>query len=147
MLLLRWQLRELEADLEEERKQRSLATSAKKKLEGDIKDMQGQVEMATKVKEDAIKQLKRLQAHVKVMKITEKLIQIALTTEIYWKVNGCGVFVVFQDLQRETEDALRAAEAYRNIVKAIDEAYNASVDAKASGQTALNIVGTSLLIV
>ena len=76
MLLLRWQLRELEADLEEERKQRSLATSAKKKLEGDIKDMQGQVEMATKVKEDAIKQLKRLQAHVKARKITEKLIQI-----------------------------------------------------------------------
>ena len=59
------QLRELEADLEEERKQRSLASSAKKKLEGDIKDMQAQVEMANKVKEDALKQLKRLQAHVK----------------------------------------------------------------------------------
>ena len=54
---------------------------------------------------------------------------------------------MFKELQNESEDALRAAEAYRNIVKAIDEAYNASVDAKASGQTALNIVGISLLIV
>ena len=54
---------------------------------------------------------------------------------------------VFKELQNESMDALRAAEAYRNIVKAIDEAYNASVDAKASGQTALNIVRISLFIV
>ena len=39
----------MEADLEEERKQRAMATSARKKLEGDFKDMQAQVENANKV--------------------------------------------------------------------------------------------------
>ena len=44
------QLREMEADLEEERKQKTAATSARKKLEGDFKDMQAQVDMANKVR-------------------------------------------------------------------------------------------------
>ena len=52
--------------MEEERKQRTLATTARKKLEGDLNEMEGQVEMAAKVKEDAVKQLRRLQAQMKV---------------------------------------------------------------------------------
>ena len=60
------QLRELETDLEEERKQRNAAVSIRKKLEGDLKDMEGQVEMSAKVKEDAMKQLRRLQTQMKV---------------------------------------------------------------------------------
>lgn len=59
------QLRELEAELEEERKQRTAAIGARKKLEGDIKDMEGQVDTAAKLKEDAVKQLRRLQAQLK----------------------------------------------------------------------------------
>lgn len=39
----------MEAELEEERKQRHGAVSAKKKLEGEIKDIQSQAEMAHKV--------------------------------------------------------------------------------------------------
>lgn len=54
------QLRELEAELEEERKQRTAAVTARKKLEGDLKDLEGHVEMSTKLKEDALKQLKRV---------------------------------------------------------------------------------------
>merc|ERR1719259_849643 len=53
------QLRELEAELEEERKQRSSATASKKKLEGDLKALEAQLEMSGKVKEDALKQAKR----------------------------------------------------------------------------------------
>ena len=49
------QLREMEAELEEERKQRSTAVAARKKLEGNFKDMQGQVDMATKVSETQVK--------------------------------------------------------------------------------------------
>lgn len=59
------QLREMEAELEEERKQRIAAVNARKKLEGDLKGMQDQVDNANKVKEDAIKQLRRLQAQMK----------------------------------------------------------------------------------
>ena len=55
------QLREMEGELEEERKQRSAAVNARKKLEGDLKNMEQAVEMASKVKEDSVKQLRRLQ--------------------------------------------------------------------------------------
>ena len=59
------QLREFEAELEEERKQRSAAVNAKKKLEGDLKNMEGQVEMAQKIKEDSVRQVRKLQSHLK----------------------------------------------------------------------------------
>ncbi|MCL4134982.1 UNVERIFIED_CONTAM: hypothetical protein GTU68_042074 [Idotea baltica] len=59
------QLRELEAELEEERKQRTAAVTARKKLEGDLKDMEGQIEMNSKLKEDALKQLKRMSVQLK----------------------------------------------------------------------------------
>ena len=59
------QLREAEAELEEERKQRAAAGNAKKKLEGDLKNMEGQVEMAQKIKEDSVRQMRKLQAHLK----------------------------------------------------------------------------------
>jgi len=55
------QLRDLEADLEEERRQRSAAISARKKLEGDLKSLESQVDAANKMKEDALKQLKKIQ--------------------------------------------------------------------------------------
>lgn len=55
------QLRELEAELEEERRQRSAAVSARKKMEGDLKSLESQVDTANKLKEDAIKQLKKIQ--------------------------------------------------------------------------------------
>ncbi|KAG4076752.1 hypothetical protein HA402_002039 [Bradysia odoriphaga] len=58
-------LRDLEAELEEERKQRAAAVAAKKKLEGDLKDIEATLEMHNKVKEDALKHAKKLQAQVK----------------------------------------------------------------------------------
>ncbi|XP_071814325.1 uncharacterized protein [Apostichopus japonicus] len=59
------QLREMEAELEEERKQKGMATSAKKKLEGDLKDRESAVENANKAKEDSIRQQRRLQTQLK----------------------------------------------------------------------------------
>ncbi|GLG95326.1 Myosin-VIIa [Gryllus bimaculatus] len=59
------QLRDLEAELEDERKQRANALGQRKKLESDIKDMEQQLEMHDKIKEDALKQLKKLQAQAK----------------------------------------------------------------------------------
>ena len=57
----------MEAELEEERKQRSAAMNARKKLEGDLKEMESQVEMANKVKEDSVRQLRKLQNSFKDM--------------------------------------------------------------------------------
>ena len=51
----------MEAELEDERKQRALAVAAKKKLEMDLKELEAQVEAANKARDEAIKQLKKLQ--------------------------------------------------------------------------------------
>ncbi|XP_072916621.1 myosin-11 isoform X1 [Hemitrygon akajei] len=59
------QVHELEAELEDERKQRTMVAAAKKKLEIDLSDLEGQVEVAVKGREEAIKQLKKLQAQMK----------------------------------------------------------------------------------
>ncbi|XP_031419393.1 myosin-10 isoform X2 [Clupea harengus] len=59
------QVREMEAELEDERKQRALAVAARKKLEMDVKDLESQIEAANKGRDEAIKQLRKLQAQMK----------------------------------------------------------------------------------
>ncbi|XP_030063972.1 myosin-10 isoform X1 [Microcaecilia unicolor] len=59
------QVRELEAELEDERKQRAVAVASKKKMEMDLKDLEGQIEASNKAREEAIKQLRKLQAQMK----------------------------------------------------------------------------------
>ncbi|XP_038639473.1 myosin-9-like isoform X3 [Scyliorhinus canicula] len=59
------QVREMESELEDERKQRSMAITSKKKLEMDLKDLEGQIEASNKGREEAIKQLRKLQAQLK----------------------------------------------------------------------------------
>ncbi|KAG2464134.1 myosin-9a isoform X1 [Polypterus senegalus] len=59
------QVREMEAELEDERKQRSVAVAARRKLEMDFKDLEAQIDAANKGREEAIKQLKKLQAQTK----------------------------------------------------------------------------------
>ena len=51
----------MEAELEDERKQRALAVAARKKLEMDVKDLESQIEAANKGRDEAIKQLRKLQ--------------------------------------------------------------------------------------
>ncbi|KAM4698822.1 myosin-11 [Rhinophrynus dorsalis] len=59
------QVHEYETELEDERKQRTIAAAAKKKLEVDLKDLEGQVDFANKGRDEAIKQLRKLQAQMK----------------------------------------------------------------------------------
>ncbi|XP_067415512.1 myosin-9 [Emydura macquarii macquarii] len=59
------QVREMEVELEDERKQRSMAVAARKKLEMDLKDLEVQIDSANKNREEAIKQLRKLQAQMK----------------------------------------------------------------------------------
>ncbi|XP_019568997.1 myosin-9 [Rhinolophus sinicus] len=59
------QVREMEAELEDERKQRSLAVAARKKLEMDLKDLEAHIDSANKNRDEAIKQLRKLQAQMK----------------------------------------------------------------------------------
>ena len=57
-------MRELEAELEDERKQRALAVASKKKMEIDLKDLEAQIEAANKARDEVIKQLRKLQVSV-----------------------------------------------------------------------------------
>ncbi|XP_039754036.1 myosin heavy chain, non-muscle isoform X1 [Pararge aegeria] len=59
------QLRELESELEEERKQRAAAVAARKKLEAELKDNEQALHLNNKLKEDAIKQAKKAAAQLK----------------------------------------------------------------------------------
>uniref|UniRef100_A0AAY4BUD7 Myosin, heavy chain 11b, smooth muscle n=1 Tax=Denticeps clupeoides TaxID=299321 RepID=A0AAY4BUD7_9TELE len=55
------QVRELEAVLENERKQKTSMTAAKKMLEGDIKDLEDQIESSCRGRDEALKQLNKVQ--------------------------------------------------------------------------------------
>jgi len=59
------QMRELEAELEDERKGRSNAAAGKRKLEADLAEMQSQLEQANRVKEEGLKQSKKYQNQLK----------------------------------------------------------------------------------
>ena len=55
------QVREMEIELEDERRQRTQALSSKKKLEQDLAEIEVQIEAANKGRDEALKQLKKLQ--------------------------------------------------------------------------------------
>ena len=58
------QLRELEQTLEDERKQRSIAQSERKKMESELAEIEGQVEAEVRGREDAQKMYKKAQVLV-----------------------------------------------------------------------------------
>lgn len=61
-------MRELESELEEERKQRGQLSGSKKKLEGELKDLEDQLEAASRGRDEAVKQLRKIQVSSKVTK-------------------------------------------------------------------------------
>lgn len=65
------QVRELETELEDERKQRAAMSASKKKMEGDIKDLEGQIDTANKNRDEAIKQLRKLQVRERERQTTD----------------------------------------------------------------------------
>ncbi|XP_016114733.1 myosin-9-like [Sinocyclocheilus grahami] len=59
------QVREMELELEDERKQRTLAMAARKKMELDLKELEAAIDQANKNRDEALKQLKKVQAQMK----------------------------------------------------------------------------------
>ncbi|XP_023708183.1 myosin heavy chain, non-muscle isoform X2 [Cryptotermes secundus] len=115
------QLRDLEAELEDERKQRANALSQRKKLEADLKDMEQQLEMHDKIKEDALKQLKKLQVQAKdsardaeeARASRDELAAAAKETERKLKSLEAELVQMSEDLA-SAERAKRAAESERD---------------------------------
>merc|ERR1711971_1516311 len=105
---------DLEAELDEERKQKQAAVNAKKKLETDYKDLESTMDMNNKLKEDALKQLKKLQ---QAMKEIQRDAEEAHSTknEVLQQSKDLEkkIKVLEADLAQMQED-LRAAEAERD---------------------------------
>ena len=57
------QIRDLEVELEEERKQRNSAVNSRKKVESEVSSLQQQLETANKLKDDGLKQMKKMQVN------------------------------------------------------------------------------------
>ena len=57
-------MRDLEQELDDERKQRTSAVAARKKVEGDFQSLEHEIDAANKAKEDLAKQLKKLQVNL-----------------------------------------------------------------------------------
>uniref|UniRef100_A0A4W6FIM4 Myosin-9 n=1 Tax=Lates calcarifer TaxID=8187 RepID=A0A4W6FIM4_LATCA len=91
------QVREMEVELEDERRQRTQALSSKKKLEMDLADLEVQIDAANKGRDEALKQLKKLQAQMK--ENMRELEELRLSRDE--AVNGA----------KETEKKLKAMEA------------------------------------
>lgn len=120
-LLLR-QLREMEAELEDERKQRAIANNARKKMENDIKDFEQQVATANKVKEDAIKQLRRIQAQMKDgMRELDEARSAREEMAIVLKENEKKIKNMEADMLRLQEDLVASERARRHAEAERDE--------------------------
>ncbi|KAJ8318252.1 hypothetical protein KUTeg_003343 [Tegillarca granosa] len=120
-LLLR-QLREMEAELEDERKQRAIANNARKKMENDIKDYEQQVATANKVKEDAIKQLRRIQAQMKDgMRELDEARSAREEMAVVVKENEKKIKNMEADMLRLQEDLVASERARRHAEAERDE--------------------------
>ncbi|XP_062891372.1 myosin-10-like isoform X2 [Mobula hypostoma] len=62
---LQKQIRELELELEDERKQRGASSTSRKKMEMELKELESHVDTANKGRDEAVKQMRRLQAQMK----------------------------------------------------------------------------------
>ncbi|XP_052346298.1 myosin-9-like isoform X2 [Oncorhynchus keta] len=90
------QVREMETELEDERRQKVLATAAKKKLEADLGELEAGIDMANKGRDEALKQLKKLQALLK-----DQMREL-------------------EDLRLSREEALNMAKEHEKKLKAIE---------------------------
>ncbi|XP_061088261.1 myosin-11a isoform X1 [Conger conger] len=132
------QVRELETELEDERKQRATVSAAKKKLEGDIKDLEGQIETSNKGRDEAIKQLRKIQAQMKDFQreledartAREDVLSTAKETERKAKSLEAELMQLQEDLAA-AERARKQAEAERDELS--DE-----LSSNASGKSALS---------
>uniref|UniRef100_A0A4W6FIU5 Myosin-9 n=1 Tax=Lates calcarifer TaxID=8187 RepID=A0A4W6FIU5_LATCA len=102
-------VREMEVELEDERRQRTQALSSKKKLEMDLADLEVQIDAANKGRDEALKQLKKLQAQMK--ENMRELEELRLSRDE--AVNGA----------KETEKKLKAMEADALLFIHLEEAY------------------------
>ncbi|XP_061088621.1 myosin-9-like isoform X1 [Conger conger] len=116
------QVREMEMELEDERKQRTVAVAARKKLELDLAELEAQIDMANKNRDDALKQLKKLQAQMK--DLLRELDESRLSREetlAQAKENEKKIKTMEADIMQLQEDLAAAERMKRQIQQERDE--------------------------
>ncbi|XP_061425806.1 LOW QUALITY PROTEIN: myosin-10-like [Lethenteron reissneri] len=135
--LLIKQVREMETELEEERKQRAQAVNAKKKLEMDLQDLVGQAETANKGRDEATKQLRKLQTQFK--EFYRELEETRISRdEIFNQARDNDK--KFKSLEAEImhlQEELAAAERARRHVEAERDELAEEIASGSSGKSAL----------
>ncbi|KAM7387492.1 hypothetical protein PAMA_009893 [Pampus argenteus] len=117
------QLRELEAELEEEKKQRGQASAGKKKLDGELKDMEEQLEASNRGRDETGKQLRKTQGQVKELQreleesraAQKEVLTSARESERRAKVMEADI-VQLQEMLAAAERARKQAETERNEI-------------------------------
>ncbi|KAJ3615221.1 hypothetical protein NHX12_018789 [Muraenolepis orangiensis] len=116
------QVRELEVELEEERRQRSQCLSARKKLELDMADLEVQIDTANKGRDEALKQLKKLQALMKdQMRELEELRMSRDQALVEAKENEKKIKTMEADAMQYQEDLASAERTKRQAQTERDE--------------------------
>ncbi|XP_030639155.1 myosin-9a [Chanos chanos] len=116
------QVRELEMELEDERKQRSQAMAARKKLELDLSDLEAQIDMANKARDEALRQLKKLQSQAKEqMREAEELRLSREEALAEAKANEKKIKSMEADIMQLQEDLASAERSKRQIEHEKDE--------------------------
>ncbi|XP_043936530.1 myosin-10-like isoform X2 [Protopterus annectens] len=135
--LLVKQFREMEVELDDERKQRALAVAAKKKLEMDLQEIEGQIDGANRARDEAIKQLKKLQIQMKEL-IHEVEESRSARDEIFAqsRENEKRLKSLEAELLQLTEELAAAERAKRQAQQERDEMADEMANS-ASGKSAL----------
>ncbi|XP_077474665.1 myosin-11-like isoform X2 [Stigmatopora argus] len=115
------QVRELESELDEEKKQRAQAWAGKKKLEGELKDTEEQLETTNRARDEALKQLRKIQGQLKDLQreledsraAHKDVLGSAREAERKSKAAEAGV-VQLQEMLVAAERARKQAEAERD---------------------------------
>uniref|UniRef100_A0A8C5AWC8 Myosin heavy chain 11 n=1 Tax=Gadus morhua TaxID=8049 RepID=A0A8C5AWC8_GADMO len=132
------QVRELETELEDERKQRTLAAAAKKKLEGDLKDLEGHIETSNKGRDEAVKQLKKIQLQMKdyqrELEDAHAAREEVLTTAKESEKKAKGLEAELMQLQED----LAAADRARKQAEAERDELSDELASNSSGKSALS---------
>ncbi|CAL1262335.1 unnamed protein product [Larinioides sclopetarius] len=114
-------VRDLEAELEDERKQRGAAIAARKKLDADYKDLEQQLEIANKVKDDAVRQLKKLQNKELKLKLQEVESSQRAKSKTAISSLESKLAHLEEQLEEETREKQTIAKSSRKLEKRVKE--------------------------
>uniref|UniRef100_A0A915I508 Myosin tail domain-containing protein n=1 Tax=Romanomermis culicivorax TaxID=13658 RepID=A0A915I508_ROMCU len=143
------QIKDLEVELDNERRSKLSFTNSRKKLEAQVQDLDEQLDLATRLKEDYIRQLKKANA----MSCCKFLLSIAVlfvckhikkllednTKEVFYSNPTTGQI---KDLQRDSEEVKQSRDDLLSSLHELEKRLQITENAAQSAQDQLDITNT-----